>query len=125
MGSQKLMRDMVKDLGETIRLAEEAGIEEEKIILDPGIGFGKTYEMNLEAIRSLEVLHNFGYPLLLGSSRKSVIGNTLHLPVEERLEGTLATTVIAVMKRCTFVRVHDILQNKRVIQMTEGILYKK
>ena len=81
--------------------------------------------MNLEAIRSLEVLHNFGYPLLLGSSRKSVIGNTLHLPVEERLEGTLATTVIAVMKRCTFVRVHDILQNKRVIQMTEGILYKK
>lgn len=125
IGSQKLMRDMVKDLGETIRLAEEAGIEEEKIILDPGIGFGKTYEMNLEAIRSLEVLHNFGYPLLLGSSRKSVIGNTLDLPVEERLEGTLATTVIAVMKRCTFVRVHDILQNKRVIKMTEGILYKK
>ncbi len=125
IGSQKLMRDMVKDLGETIRLAEEAGIEEEKIILDPGIGFGKTYEMNLEAIRSLEVLHNFGYPLLLGTSRKSVIGNTLDLPVEERLEGTLATTVIAVMKRCTFVRVHDILQNKRVIQMTEGILYKK
>jgi dihydropteroate synthase len=116
------MEDMKADLAETIRLAEKAGIAEEKIILDPGVGFGKTYENNLEAIRCLEQLHVFGYPLLLGTSRKSVIGLTLDLPAAERVEGTIVTTVLAVEKHCAFVRVHDVEANYRAIQMTEAIL---
>jgi len=116
------MQDVAADLAETIRLAERAGISDEKIILDPGVGFAKTYEQNLEIINCLEQLNMFGYPLLLGCSRKSVIGLTLDLPVEERLEGTLVTTTLAVMKGCMFVRVHDVKENVRAIQMTEAIL---
>lgn len=116
------MEDVAADLAETIRLASDAGIAEDKIILDPGIGFAKTYEQNLELLNRLEELRLFGYPLLLGASRKSVIGLTLDLPVEERLEGTLVTTVMAVMKGCAFVRVHDIKENARAIQMTRAIL---
>lgn len=118
------MEDVAADLAETIRLAEAAGISEDKMILDPGIGFAKTYEQNLELLNRLEELRMFGYPLLLGASRKSVIGKTLDLPVEERLEGTLVTTVMAVMKGCAFVRVHDIKENARAIQMTRAILGK-
>lgn len=116
------LEDVAADMAETIHLAEKAGIADDKIILDPGVGFGKTYENNLEIINHLESLHMFGYPLLLGTSRKSVIGLTLDLPVEERLEGTLVTTVIAVMKGCSFVRVHDIKENVRAIKMAEAIL---
>jgi len=116
------MQDVAADLADTIYLAKKAGIAEENMILDPGIGFGKTYEQNLEMINNLESLHIFGLPLLLGTSRKSVIGLTLDLPAEERLEGTLATTVIGVMKGCSFVRVHDIKENVRAIRMTEAIL---
>ncbi len=116
------MQEVAGDLAETIHLAEMAGIADEKIILDPGVGFAKNYEQNLEIINCLEQLNMFGYPLLLGCSRKSVIGLTLDLPVEERLEGTLATTVVAVMKGCMFVRVHDIRENARAIRMTEAIL---
>ena len=119
---QDFMQDVAADLAETIHLAQKAGIQEECIILDPGIGFAKDYRQNLELINSLEELRIFGYPLLLGCSRKSVIGLTLDLPVEERLEGTLATTVVAVMKGCSFVRVHDIKENVRAIRMTEAIL---
>ena len=104
-------------------LAEQAGIAEDKIILDPGVGFGKTYEQNLEVIRCLEELHMFGYPLLLGTSRKSVIGNTLNLPVDDRVEGTIATSVIGVMKGCSFVRVHDVKENVRAVMMAEAILH--
>lgn len=118
---QDFIQETAADLGYSLHLASEAGIPEDKIILDPGIGFGKTYEQNLEMLNSLEQLHMFGCPLLLGTSRKSVIGLTLDTPVTERLEGTLVTTVIAVMKGCTFVRVHDILANKRAIQMAEAI----
>lgn len=118
---QDFMQETAADLGYSLHLAAEAGILEDKIILDPGIGFGKTYEQNLEMLNGLEQLHMFGCPLLLGASRKSVIGLTLDTPVTERLEGTLVTTVIAVMKGCTFVRVHDILANKRAIQMAEAI----
>lgn len=110
------------DLAESLRLAAQAGIAEDKIILDPGVGFAKSYEQNLEIIGSLEELRSLGRPLLLGCSRKSVVGLTLGLPVEERLEGTLATTVMAVMKGCMFVRVHDVKENVRVIKMTEAIL---
>ena len=121
---QDFMQDVAADLADTIYLAKKAGILEDKIILDPGIGFGKTYEQNLEMINGLESLQVFGLPLLLGTSRKSVIGLTLDLPVEERLEGTLATTVIGVMKGCAFVRVHDIKENVRAIRMTEAILQR-
>lgn len=119
---QDFMQDVAADLADTIYLAKRAGIAEEKIILDPGIGFGKTYEQNLEVLNNLESLQVFGLPILLGTSRKSVIGLTLDLPVSERLEGTLATTVLGVMKGCAFVRVHDIKENVRAIRMTEAIL---
>ena len=114
--------EMKVDLQESIAIAKKAGIAEDKLILDPGVGFAKTYEMNLECINRLEELHALGYPLLLGTSRKSVIGLTLDLPVTEREEGTLATTVMAVMKGCQFVRVHNVEANKRAIQMTQAIL---
>lgn len=120
---QDFMQDMVSDLRESIRIAKKAGIVEDKIILDPGIGFAKTYENNLQAIRCLEQLHVLGYPVLLGTSRKSVIGLSLGLPVEERLEGTLVTTVFAVMKQCAFVRVHDVKENVRAVRMAEAVLY--
>lgn len=116
------MEDVAADLSETLKLAEAAGIKDEKIILDPGVGFGKTYEQNLEILNHLQELKIFGCPILLGASRKSVIGITLDLPVEERLEGTLATSVIAVLKGCGFVRVHDIKENVRTIRMTEAVL---
>lgn len=119
---QCFMEDVAADFSETLRLAAMAGIKDERIILDPGVGFGKTYEQNLEIINRLQELKIFGYPILLGASRKSVIGITLDTPVEERLEGTLATSVIAVLKGCGFVRVHDIKENVRAIRMTEAIL---
>ena len=115
------MEDVAADLSDTLFLARKAGIREDGIILDPGVGFGKTYENNLEIINRLEELKVFGYPVLLGTSRKSVIGLTLSLPVEERVEGTLVTTVFAVMKGCAFVRVHDIKENVRAIKMAEAI----
>lgn len=116
------LEDVLADLRETLELAHRAGIPDERIMLDPGVGFGKTYENNLEILSHLDVLGTLGYPVLLGASRKSVIGNTLSLPVEERLEGTLATTVCAVLKGASYVRVHDIKENVRVIQMTEAIM---
>lgn len=116
------MQDVAADLAETIHIASKAGIADEKIILDPGVGFGKTYENNLEIIRCLEELKIFNYPLLLGASRKSVVGLTLGLPADQRVEGTLVTTVFAVMKGCSFVRVHDIKENVRAIRMAEAIL---
>lgn len=116
------LKEMVSDLRESLGLARQAGIADDKIMIDPGIGFGKTYEMNLRAMDNLELLREMGYPVLLAASRKSVIGLTLDLPADQRLEGTLATTVIGVMKGCAFVRVHDIKENKRAIQMTEAVL---
>ena len=114
--------DFMKDMKECVKIADKAGIARDKIILDPGVGFGKTYEMNLMTMDNLELFRKLGYPVLLGTSRKSMIGLTLDLPVDQRVEGTLATSVIGVMKGCAFVRVHDIKENKRVIQMTEAIL---
>lgn len=119
---QNFMVDMVKDLEICVQIARDAGVSEDKIILDPGVGFGKTYEMNLTAINHVDQLHALGFPILLGTSRKSVIGLTLDLPADQRVEGTLATTVIGVMKGCAFVRVHDVKENLRVIRMTEAIM---
>jgi len=109
-------------LARSAEIARAAGISKDKIMLDPGIGFGKTYEQNLYAMRNLHVFNELGYPMLLGTSRKSMIGLALDLPVEERLEGTLATTVMAVMAGWNFVRVHDIKENARVVKMTEAII---
>lgn len=114
--------DLCADLQQTLSIADAAGIGRDKIILDPGVGFGKTYQHNLTIIHRLEELHRFGLPILLGTSRKSVIGLTLDLPANERLEGTLVTTVLAVQKGCMFVRVHDIKENVRAIRMAEAIL---
>lgn len=117
-----ILDDMAADFTRILASAQAAGIADERIILDPGVGFGKTYEQNLESISYMDKLHMFGYPLLLGVSRKSVIGLTLDLPVEERLEGTIATTVVAVMKGAAIVRVHDVKENVRAIRMTQAIL---
>jgi Dihydropteroate synthase (EC 2.5.1.15) len=117
-----LMKDMAADLQESIDIALKAGVKKENIILDPGIGFAKTYEMNLEVMRNLEKLKALGYPVLLGTSRKSMIGLTLNLPAEERLEGTIATTVMGITMGCDFVRVHDVLENKRAAVMTDAVV---
>ena len=122
---KSFLEDMKTDLRETLTIAKKSGIADEKIILDPGVGFGKTYEHNLEAIRCVGQLKELGYPVLLGTSRKSVIGLTLDLPVSERVEGTLVTTVMAVEHGCAFVRVDDVKENVRAIQMAEAILYGK
>ena len=113
---------MIQDIKDSLSIAKEAGIGEDKIILDPGIGFGKTYEHNLIAINNLEWLTELGYPVLLATSRKSVIGLTLDLPADQRVEGTIVTTVMGVQKKASFVRVHDIKENYRAIRMTQAIL---
>ncbi len=116
-----LIEEMLWDMESTLELANQKGIAYDKIILDPGIGFGKTYENNLEIIDNLQKFHSLGYPLLLGASRKSVIGMGLDLPVNERMEGTLVTTVYGVKQGVMFVRVHDVKENVRAIRMTEAI----
>ncbi len=116
------IEDVLSDLQESISIAEKHGVNKDKIVLDPGVGFAKTYEQNLEIINRLEELHKLNCPILLGTSRKSVIALTLDLPVNERVEGTIATTVIGVIKNSLFVRVHDVKENKRAILMTEKIL---
>ena len=118
---QNYMEEVLWDLEETLQIAHQAGIADDKIMLDPGVGFGKTYEHNREIIDRMEMLHSLGYPLLLGASRKSVVGNALNLPKEERVEGTLVTSVFAVLKRAMFVRVHDVKENVRAIRMAEAI----
>lgn len=120
-----LMEDVLNDLKESIQLGLDAGVRPEHIITDPGIGFGKTLEDNLLVMKHLERLKELGYPILLGTSRKSMIGLTLSLPVEERVEGTVATTVFGVMKGCSFVRVHDVKENYRAMKMTEAMIYAK
>lgn len=116
------MQDVAADLAETLQIATRAGIADDRIILDPGVGFAKSYEQNLEVINCMDELLVLGCPLLLGCSRKSVIGLTLDLPVTERLEGTLVTSVLAALKGCMFVRVHAIEANVRAIKMTEAIM---
>ena len=122
---KSFMKDMLDDLSETISIAKNAGIEDDKIILDPGVGFAKSYENNLEAIAKVDRLMELGYPVLLGTSRKSVIGLTLDLPSDQRVEGTMVTSVYAVQKKCAFVRVHDVKENARAIRMMNAILAYK
>lgn len=119
---KELIPDMISDLKESIEIALMGGVKRERIILDPGIGFAKEYEDNLKVMKNLEIFKCLGYPMLLGTSRKSMIGLTLDLPVNERVEGTLATTTIGIIKGYDFVRVHDIKENKRIAIMTDAIV---
>lgn len=116
-----IMECIKEFLLESINIAIEAGIDKNKIILDPGIGFGKTYKQNLEVLKRLSELKTLGYPILLGTSRKSVIGNTLDLPPKERVEGTIATTVLGIRDGVDIVRVHDVEKNLRAAKMADAI----
>ena len=118
----QFMDDMCRDMRDSLAIAKEAGIADSQIILDPGVGFGKTYENNLTAINQLEKLSALGYPVLLATSRKSVIGTALDLPTDQRVEGTIVTTVLGVQKKAAFIRVHDIKENLRAIRMTQAIM---
>ena len=116
--------EMLQDLKETLRIADAAGIARDKIILDPGVGFAKSLENNLECVRRLgDLIQAFDLPVLLGTSRKSMIGLTLNLPSDQRVEGTVATSVMAAMAGCMFVRVHDVQANARAVKMTEAICH--
>lgn len=116
------MEDMLDDMRETLEIAKKTGVRREQIILDPGVGFGKNLEHNLIVTNELEKLVGLGYPVLLATSRKSMIGNTLNLPADQRVEGTLVTTVMGVQKGACMVRVHDVKENYRTIKMTQAIL---
>ena len=118
------LKDVPTDLSESIDIAVKAGISRDKLMIDPGIGFAKSYEQNLILTGNLQVLDKLQIPVVLGTSRKSMIGLALGLPSDQRIEGTIVTTVIAVQRGCLFVRVHDILQNKRAITMTEKLMGK-
>jgi len=118
-----LIEDIETALKSSVEIALKKGVKKEKIILDPGIGFGKTYEQNLEVLRNLQYFKQIGFPLLLGTSRKSVVGNALKLPVDQRKEGTIATSVIGISKGIDFVRVHDVKENKRACRMAD-IIYR-
>lgn len=116
-----LIEDIKKDLMDSVSLAHSAGISDEKIILDPGIGFGKTVEQNLELIDRLGEIRELGYPLLLGPSRKSFIGYTLNLPPDQRLEGTASAVAIGIARGADIVRVHDVEAMMRVVRMADAI----
>lgn len=117
-----LMDDIKDDLTESVNMALAAGISRDKIIIDPGIGFGKNYHQNVRVMKHLEEFKILGYPILLGTSRKSMIGNMLDLPVEERDEGTMATSVYGYMKGCSIFRVHNVKANYRVLKTVHGII---
>lgn len=122
---ENLIEDVKKELLESVSLAHAAGVKDEQIILDPGIGFGKTVEQNLELINRLDEIKSLGYPVLLGVSRKSFIGYTLNLPPEERLEGTAAACTIGIMRGANILRVHDVKFMARIARMTDAIIDRK
>lgn len=122
---ENLLEDIKRELLESVELAHKAGIQDENIILDPGIGFGKTVEQNLELLNRCGELRDLGYPLLVGPSRKSFIGYTLDLPPEQRFEGTTAAVAVAIARGADLVRVHDVEPLVRVVKMTDAITRKK
>jgi dihydropteroate synthase len=119
---EDLMEDVKRELLLSVELATKAGIEESRIILDPGIGFGKTREHNLELINRLDEIRALEFPVLLGSSRKSFIGFTLDLPADQRVEGTAATVAVGITRGADIVRVHDVKEITRVAKMTDAIV---
>ncbi len=116
------MSDVISDLEETLALAKTAGIRDDGIMLDPGVGFAKDYEQNLYVTNHVDEIVALGYPVLLGTSRKSMIGLTLNVPAKERVSGTVATTVLGAMRGCSFFRVHDVKENKEALVMLEKML---
>jgi len=125
MEYENLLEDVKRELLESVRIAQAAGIPDEHIILDPGIGFGKTVEQNLELIDRLGELRLLGYPILIGPSRKSFIGYTLDLPPDQRLEGTAAAVAVGITRGADIVRLHDVEAMARVVRMTDAIVRRK
>jgi len=119
---KSVMGEIISFLRERLQLARSKGIKMENILVDPGIGFGKTVQHNLEILRKLVELKSLGCPVVVGTSRKSFIGHTLDLPVEERLEGTAATVALSAANGANIVRVHDVKEMVRVVRMTDAIL---
>ncbi|KAF0109026.1 MAG: dihydropteroate synthase [Anaerolineaceae bacterium] len=120
-----LLEDVKRDLMDSVAIARRAGIPDERILLDPGIGFGKTVEQNLELIRRLDEIRALGFPVLLGPSRKSFIGYTLDLPPDQRLEGTAAAVAVGITRGADIVRVHDVQAMVRVARMTDAIVRRE
>lgn len=120
----QLIPDMISDLFESITLVKRAGVKDENIILDPGIGFAKSFEDNIEVMQKLDQFHTLGYPMLLGTSRKRFIGHVLDLPAEERMEGTGATVCLGIQKGCHIVRVHDVKEIARMAKMMDAMLFE-
>jgi dihydropteroate synthase len=118
------VRDVFQDLFESILLVKDAGVKDENIILDPGIGFAKDLKLNLEMMRNLDKLVSLGYPVLLATSRKSMIGHVLDLPPNERMEGTAATICHGIQQGCQMVRVHDVKEMARTAKMMDALLGK-
>jgi len=121
---ENLIEDVKHELMNSVELAKKAGIAESHIVLDPGIGFGKTREHNLELINRLDEIRQLGYPILLGTSRKSFIGFTLDLPADQRVEGTAATVAVGITRGADTIRVHDVKEMARVAKMTDAIVRK-
>jgi len=119
---ENLIEDVKRELLVSVELAKKAGIEDRHIILDPGIGFGKTREHNLELINRLDEVRALGYPVLLGPSRKSFIGFTLDLPADQRVEGTAAAIAVGIVRGTDIIRVHDVKEMSRVAKMTDAIV---
>ncbi len=119
---EDVITEITEYLRQSIQIAQEAGIDKEKIIIDPGIGFGKRLEDNLNILKNLKIFSILGCPVLIGCSRKSFIGKILDLPVEERLEGSLAALAVAVMNGANIVRVHDVKESRRVAKLVDAIL---
>jgi dihydropteroate synthase len=124
MNYNHFIRDVYNDLYESILLAKQAGVSDEQIILDPGIGFVKDVSQNLEMMRNLDTLVAMGYPILLGTSRKSMIGHVLDLPPAERMEGTGATVCFGIQKGCQIIRIHDVKEMSRMAKMMDALLEK-
>jgi dihydropteroate synthase len=122
---EDLLEDVKRELLESVEIAHRAGIPDERIILDPGIGFGKTVEQNLELLNRLDEIRSLGYPVLIGPSRKSFIGYTLDLPPGQRLEGTAAAVSVGIVRGADIIRVHDVAFMQRVARMTDAIVRKK
>ncbi len=118
------IRDVINDLFESITIVKHAGVADEAIILDPGIGFAKDYHENIVMMQNLDKLAMLGYPVLLGTSRKSMIGQALNLPVHERMEGTGATICYGIQKGCHIIRVHDVKEMSRMAKMIDAMMGK-
>lgn len=119
---ENLIEDVKRELLTSVDLALKAGVDDSRIILDPGIGFGKTREHNLALINRLDEIRALGFPVLLGASRKSFIGFTLDLPADQRVEGTAATVAVGITRGADIIRVHDVKEMARVAKMTDAIV---